>query len=162
MTNQFAAIILLVWGLSCATQDIKNKKISNLFTIGMFLVAVLYILITGQTLIGASIENALFALVLAIALSLPGYIAGKMGAGDVKMLCALALATHSDYVLISVIGAALALVIWSACKPLWSKLPQAVHKTFPFMDPTTGSPLPYAPFLFLGMLCATFINSAVP
>lgn len=161
MKDELVLIILLTWGLICAIQDIRSKRISNLFTIGMFLVAVLYILITGQTLIGARIENTLFALVLAIALSLPGYIAGKMGAGDVKMLCALALATHSDYVLISVIGAALALVIWSTCQPLWSKLPQVVHKAFPFMDPTTGSPLPYAPFLFLGMLCATLIHSAV-
>lgn len=161
MIHLLTITIVLVWSFTCAAQDIKYKKISNFLTIGMFIAATLYILISGHTLLNASFQNAIFAFILAIALSLPGYITGKMGAGDVKMLCALAVATHSDYVLISIIGAALALLVWSICKPLWSQLPQKVHKTFPFMDPTTGSPLPYAPFLFLGMLCATLIHSAV-
>ncbi|NLZ79144.1 MAG: prepilin peptidase [Gammaproteobacteria bacterium] len=161
MIHLLTITIVLVWSFTCAAQDIKYKKISNFLTIGMFIAATLYILISGNTLLNASFQNAIFAFMLAIALSLPGYITGRMGAGDVKMLCALAVATYSDYVLISVIGAALALVIWSTCQPLWSKLPQVVHKAFPFMDPTTGSPLPYAPFLFLGMLCATLIHSAV-
>lgn len=161
MIHLLTITIVLVWSFTCAAQDIKYKKISNFLTTGMFIAATLYILISGHTLLNASFQNAIFAFILAVALSLPGYITGKMGAGDVKMLCALAVATHSDYVLISIIGAALALLVWSICKPLWSQLPQKVHKTFPFMDPTTGKSLPYAPFLFLGIVFATLVHSTI-
>lgn len=158
MTPEFAALLLLAWGLICATQDIYSQKISNLLTLGMFFIALIYLLISGNTLIQSNSNQAIFGFILALGLSLPGYISGKMGAADVKMLAAIAIASNSDYVLIAVIGAALSLLIWSLCKPLWAKLPPPVHKALPLIDPTTGKPLPYAPFLFIGMLLATFLQ----
>lgn len=149
---------LLVWGIICATQDMRSKKISNKLTLGLFTVALVYLLMTGHSLTQSTTEQAIMGLVFAIALSLPGYITGKMGAADVKMLCAIGLATQGHYVLICVIGAAVSLVIWSLMKPLWLKLPKIVHKTFPLMNPTTGKPLPYAPFLFIGMLFSTLLT----
>lgn len=158
MLSFFAHSTLLVWGLTCAIQDIRTKKISNLLTLGLFAMACGSVFITGQTLIQASASQALMGLVYAIALSLPGYIMGKMGAADVKMLCALGIASNSHYVLICVMGAAVALIIWSVSKPLWHKLPLSVHKAIPLMDPTQGHPLPYAPFLLLGMLLASVLS----
>ena len=155
MTSVLLSISLLVWGLICAIQDAQRKKINNQLTFGLFLVALSYLLMTGNTLTQSSPEQAIFALILAIALSLPGYITGSMGAADVKMLSAIAVATNSNYVLICFIGAAISIIIWTVLKPVWPKLPSAVHKAVPFMNPTTGKSLPYAPFLFIGMLCAS-------
>ncbi|MDY0205427.1 MAG: prepilin peptidase [Pseudomonas sp.] len=152
---------LLVWGMICATQDMRSKKISNKLTLGLFTVALVYLLMTGHSLTQSTTEQAIMGLVFAIALSLPGYITGKMGAADVKMLCAIGLATQGHYVLICVIGAAVSLVIWSLLKPLWLKLPKIVHKTFPLMNPATGKPLPYAPFLFIGMIFATLLTQTL-
>lgn len=161
MTAEYTALLLLAWGLICTMQDMRSKKISNIITLGMFLIALIYLLISGSTLMQSNSNQAIFGLILALGLSLPGYIYGKMGAADVKMLAAIAIASNSDYVLISVIGAALSLLMWSICKPLWLELPQRVHKALPLMDPTTGQPLPYAPFLFFGMLLATLLQSTI-
>lgn len=152
---------LLVWGFICAAQDMRFKKISNILTLGLFVVALSYLLMTGHSLTQSTAGQAITGLVFAIALSLPGYITGKMGAADVKMLCAIGLATQGHYVLICVIGAAVSLVAWSLLKPVWAKLPKTVHKTFPLMNPTTGKPLPYAPFLFIGMLCAALLTNTI-
>lgn len=152
---------LLTWGLICAIQDMRRKKINNLLTFGLLFMALSYILITGQTLTQSSTGQAMFALFLAIALSLPGYITGNMGAADVKMLSAIAIATNSHYVLICFIGAAVSIAIWTLSKPLWPKLPSGVHKAVPLMNPTTGKALPYAPFLFIGMLMATLSKALV-
>ncbi len=161
MSLLFIYIVLLVWGLICATQDMRFKKISNTLTLGLFAVALSYLFITGHSLTQSTAGEAVTGLVFAIALSLPGYITGKMGAADVKMLCAIGLATQDHYVLVCVIGAAVSLVIWSLLKPVWVKLPEIVHKTVPLMDPTAGQSLPYAPFLFIGMLCATLFTNLI-
>lgn len=77
MTSVLISISLLVWGLICAIQDAQRKKINNQLTFGLFLVALSYLLMTGNTLTQSSPEQAIFALILAIALSLPGYITGS-------------------------------------------------------------------------------------
>jgi len=155
MTSLLASIALLMWGLACAIQDIQKKRISNTLILTLFLVALAYLLSTGNTLLHFSAEQAVLGLIYAVALSLPGYMLGRMGAADVKMLSTIAIATSSTYVLICFIGAAVSVAIWVTVKPLWLKLPSAVKDALPLMDPTTGKSLPYAPFLWIGMLLAT-------
>lgn len=157
MNPLIASTILLFWGLACAIQDMRKKRISNILVLSLFAIALAYLLSTAQTLLQFPAEQAVLALIYAVALSLPGYITGKMGAADVKMLCTIAIATSSTYVLVCFIGAAASMIIWVTAKPLWSALPRAIQEALPLMDPTTGKPLPYGPFLLIGMLLATVI-----
>ena len=47
---------------------------------------------------------------LALVLTVPGYALGRFGAGDVKLLAALGLASNIEYLLGSLIGAGIAMV----------------------------------------------------
>lgn len=146
---------LFIWGLLCAIQDAQHRRISNRLTLGLSIIAIGYLLLTGNSFTGSSAGITLLGLALALLLSLPGYVGDKMGAGDVKMLAALALASGPVYVLGSVIIAALGMLGWVLCGPaLWRTLPLALHQRIPLMNPAERARLPYAPFLFCGMLAS--------
>lgn len=160
MSPLLSSTALLAWGACCAYQDMKKKKISNTLTFGLFIFSLLYILIVGNSFLSFSAGQAIAALSVAMILTLPGYILGKLGAADVKMLCAIALATHSDYLIICFIGAAISIALWSAGKSFYPRLPRAFIQAFPLMDPNHNPALPYAPFVFIGMLLATALTNA--
>lgn len=159
MNPLLSSITLLLWGALCAYQDMQRKKISNTLTLGFFIFSLLYILVTETTFLSFNTSQAIAALAIAALLTLPGYVLGKLGAADVKMLCAIALATHSNYLIICFIGAAISIALWSAAKPIYPKFPRAFTHAFPLMDPTRKQALPYAPFVFIGMLLATALTN---
>lgn len=146
---------LLIWGALCAIQDARHRRISNWLTLGLSIIAVGYLLLTGHSFTGSSLATTLLGLALALLLSLPGYMAGKMGAGDVKLLAALALSSSPAHVLGSVAIAAIAMLIWALCGPtLWCKLPLVVHQQLPLMNPSERARMPYAPFFLCGLLAS--------
>ena len=98
----------MVWLLVCAIQDARQRLLANRLTLGAALLALVYLLWTGATWLGAPGTEGLWALVLSLLLTLPGYALGRLGAGDVKLLAALALASNTEYLLGAFIGAAVA------------------------------------------------------
>ncbi|PRW95518.1 prepilin peptidase, partial [Pseudomonas fragi] len=76
------------------------------------LLALIYLLWAGSTWLGAPRSEGGLALALALVLTLPGYALGRFGAGDVKLLAALALASNLDALLWSLIGAAVFQGAW--------------------------------------------------
>lgn len=150
-----ASIGLLIWSALCALQDAKQRRISNWLTAGLGVAALSYLILSGHSITGSSPQITLIGLALALLLSLPGYIAGKMGAGDVKLLAALALASHPIHVLGSIAIAAIAMLFWTLCGPaLWRRLPLAAQQGLPLMAPSQRTSLPYAPFFFCGLLAS--------
>lgn len=84
-------------------------------TLAGLLVGVASVLILGQSLVGAAPSDAWSGLGLALALTLPGYVLGKLGAGDVKLLMAMGMLTDWHTLLLTfVVGSAvgLALGLW--------------------------------------------------
>jgi prepilin peptidase CpaA len=83
MLIQVAVIILS--GVACVT-DIRRRRIPNLLVLtGLLLGALLNFRAAGLEGLGASLAGA----ALGLALLLPFYALGGMGAGDVKLLAAL-------------------------------------------------------------------------
>ena len=150
-----ALLGLLAWGLVCAVQDARHCRISNWLTLGLGAAAIGYLGLSGASFTGVPPGAVTLGLLLAVALSLPGYITGKMGAGDVKLLAALALASGPYYVLGTVAGAALVTLLWVLIGPVcWHQLPARVQRNLPRMAPTHRARLPYAPFFFCGLLAS--------
>ncbi|NER61718.1 prepilin peptidase, partial [Pseudomonas sp. MAFF212428] len=88
-------------------------------------------------------------------LTLPGYMLGRLGAGDVKLLGALALATDRLYLLGTFIGAGVTVVIWLLSRRwLWSLLSQKVKNRFKQVIEETSKKQPFAPFVLAGFLLA--------
>ena len=149
---------LLIWALLCAIQDSQHKRISNWLTLAPAVLATGWLLWHGHSLTGNTPAVVLLGLALALALSLPGYMGGRMGAGDVKLLAALALASGPLQVLGSIAGAAIGMLAWTlGGPPLWQRLPAHIRHPLRLLDPNQKTGLPYAPFFFCGLLATILI-----
>ncbi|WP_346398288.1 A24 family peptidase [Pseudomonas syringae] len=147
---------LVIWFAICAEQDARCKQISNRLTLGAAALATIYLALTGMTWLGSPAREALLAVTLALALTLPGYALGKLGAGDVKLMTALALASNSAYLLGTFIGAGVAMATWLiVAKRAWPPTQQWVTQRYRYMNPTAPDKYPFSPFLFAGLLLST-------
>ncbi|KPA92649.1 MULTISPECIES: A24 family peptidase [Pseudomonas] len=150
------SLILLLWFTLCAAQDLRQREIANSLTLGGSALALFYLLWSGTTWLGASAEQGGWAFLLALLLTLPGYVTARLGAGDVKLLIALALASDSRYLLGTVIGAGVASLLWLWLGPrLWPLLGKPLKRMLHNLEPGTSDKQPFAPFLWVGLLCMT-------
>ena len=159
-TTWLAPAGLLVWALACAVQDARHRRISNWLTLGLCTLAAGYLLLTGHSFTGAPAGTVVLGLLLALTLTLPGYAAGKMGAGDVKLLAALALASSPLHVLGTVAGAAVTMLVWALGAPfIWQRLPTRAQRQLIQLEPGQTKGLAYAPFFLCGLLLSLLILS---
>ena len=84
---------IILWLMLAAYQDVRRRRVSNLLTLGGGALAALWLALEHHSLTGNGVPAALLAAALALLLTLPGYLLGKLGAADVKLLPALGLAT---------------------------------------------------------------------
>ena len=104
--------VVVVWLALCAIQDLRERQIGNGLTLGAGLLALIYLLWVGVSWLGLPPSDAAWAFALVLLLTLPGYALGHFGAGDVKLLAALALASGVECLLVTLVGAGLALGGW--------------------------------------------------
>jgi prepilin peptidase CpaA len=78
---------VLVVAIVAVGFDVRTRRIPNLLTFGAAILALLVALVSGGL---TAIATAVFAWMLGVALFLPFFALGGMGAGDVKLLAALA------------------------------------------------------------------------
>jgi prepilin peptidase CpaA len=158
MSGFIETSVLLLWGLLCALQDARSRRISNWLTLGMLVCAAAVLWYGGSSLTGARAAAAGLAMGLGLALTLPGYVSGRVGAADVKLMAALGLASSPMHVLLCFACAALGMLLWAAIGPrLWPRLGSAVHTRLRMLDPADKQSQPYAPFIFPGLLAALII-----
>lgn len=135
--------VILVWLMMCAVQDVRQRQIANGLTLGAALLALIYLVWTGATWLGAPASQGGWAFALALLLGLPGYALRRFGAGDVKLLAALGLATTVDHLLWSLIGAA-------GAQCAWWLMTQWLGARRGASTDESSKKQPYAPFLLTG------------
>lgn len=142
----------------CAEQDARRRLIANTLTLGTAALALIYLGWQGQTWLGAPANEGAMALILALLLTLPGYLLGRMGAGDVKLVAALALLTDRPHVLGSFIGAAFAALLWRALRQkIWPLIGQGLAARYSLLNDPASKKDPFAPFLFVGFLLTALL-----
>ena len=147
------SIVLLLWLALCCEQDVRQRQISNMLTLGVATCALAWLFATGHSWIGADASDAGWALAIVMLLTLPGYMLGRFGAGDVKLLGALALATSHQYVLGTFIGAGIAVLLWMLSRRrLWTLLNPKVKKRLQVLAEQVGDKQPFAPYVLVGFL----------
>ena len=100
--------LVVAWCLAVLVTDLSVRRIPNVLSLGATAVALGVLAYSGHSLLGATWPSMLMGVVLALALTLPGYFAHWLGAGDIKLLIAIALLSGWETVLISfVVGALL-------------------------------------------------------
>ncbi|MGP6457766.1 A24 family peptidase [Pseudomonas parakoreensis] len=149
------SFVLLIWLAVCAVQDARHRRIANALTFGAGALALIYLLVTGTTWLGAEAQQGLWAGVIALVLTLPGYFMGRMGAGDVKLMTAMGLATNGLFILCAFIGAGVASLLWLLVAPrVWLHMSQRLREHLRYMEPGVSKKLPFAPFVLLGVLAS--------
>ena len=142
-------VVMLLWLGLCAVQDMRQRQIANTLTLGVGLLALIYLLWTDSTWLGATRSDGGVALLLALALTLPGYALGRFGAGDVKLLAALGLASSTEYLLGSLIGAGIAMVAWTL-------MHQWLSSSHVEGEAQVSTKQPFAPFVLTGFAASWF------
>ncbi|WP_017527862.1 prepilin peptidase [Pseudomonas fluorescens] len=149
------SLLLFAWLAACAVQDVRQRQIGNRLTGGAFVLALVYLLGSGSTWLGAPAAAGGWAFALALLFTLPGYALGRLGGADVKLLAALALATDSHYLLGTFIGAGLASVVWRLFAPrIWLLVNQGVRHALRNLEPHSPKKQPFAPFIGVGFVLA--------
>ncbi|VVP95156.1 hypothetical protein PS918_03610 [Pseudomonas fluorescens] len=147
------SFVLLIWLTLCAVQDARERHIANALTLGVGALALAWLLWSGTTWLGATAAQGGWAALLALAFTLPGYALRRLGAGDVKLMTALGLATDGRHVLGVFIGAGLASVCWLLLAPgIWLHMGQWLRKHLRYLQPGMSNKQPFAPFLLVGLL----------
>lgn len=144
---------LLIWLALCAAQDARERHIANGLTVGAGALVLVYLLWTNSTWLGAEAAQGGWAFLLALAFTLPGYSLRRLGAGDVKLMTALGLATDCKHLLGTFIGAGLTSAVWLLLAPsVWVHMSQSVRARLRYLGPGASNKQPYAPFVLVGFL----------
>lgn len=101
MTNNVLLVVIIVWVLVVSILDLKKRTIPNYLSLGGVLMAMLILAYTGETANHAPISSSLLGLVVALALTVPGYVFKVLGGGDVKFLSAIGALLGLEVMLIS-------------------------------------------------------------
>lgn len=155
------SIVLIIWAALCGAEDVWRLRVSNILTLGMLALALIFLLLTGRALSGASPGQAILGLLLAMVLTLPGYAVGKLGAADAKMLMACGLAAGLwDVLEIFVVASLLAAGLMLMTRYL-DRYPWFVRLTSsgPLLRlaPRAGKSFPFAACMAVGVLVSQLL-----
>lgn len=144
--------------------DLAQRRVPNVLSLGGIAVAVIALVVFGGCVGRGGVDSALWAAGLGILLTLPAYIAGALGAGDVKLAAAIGLLTDlqfliADFVIASVLAGAWA-VVW-----LYGR---GVLRSIGVSSPTVrqgeattairGKPVPFGAALGVGVLVMVWLR----
>lgn len=156
-------LALSAWALVIGAWDLSRRRIPNTLSLGAWPVAVLPLVLAGQTWLGTPWQPALWTTAAACAVSLPAYALGKLGAGDVKLMVAMALLTSPMVFAVSYAVAgllAVALLALHAARLQGSLLPHprlerlAVQLLNNPQSPEAGVKMPFGTLLCAGLIVA--------
>lgn len=105
----FLALVLALWAALIAGVDLATRRVPNLGLAAIFAPALTALVITQHGLLGQTWQSSLLGLALALALTLPGYALGKLGAGDAKFAAVLGFLLGAQGLLVCLLLAALIL-----------------------------------------------------
>ncbi|MGN8261556.1 prepilin peptidase [Pseudomonas sp. SMSB3] len=147
------SMVLLMWLALCTEQDLRQRQIANMLTVGVATGALVWLFATGHSWIGAEASDAGWALAIVMLLTLPGYMLGRLAADDVKLMGALALATSPHYVLGTFIGAGVSVVLWLLLRRrLWKLLNPKLKKHLTALTEQMGDRQAFVPYVLTGFL----------
>lgn len=106
-------LMIYLWLSACAFVDAREQRVPNALTFPMLGLALLQLAVYQTTLSGAPAWQAALGLAAALVLTLPGFLLGRLGGGDVKLLSALGVASTPGLVIGSFVYGTAALLIWA-------------------------------------------------
>jgi len=84
-------LALAVWAAALAWIDLRTHRVPNAALLLVLTPALLALWVNGSGLLGVGPLPSLYGLLIGGAVLMPGYVLGKMGAGDVKLAASMGL-----------------------------------------------------------------------
>lgn len=141
-----AEMIVVAWCLSTGLTDLYARRIPNILTLGACLIAICYLLVTGHALLGSNWQSVLIGTVVSQLFTLPAFAARILGAGDAKLLLAIALIGGWYLTLLAFVIASFLTVLYIFADYLINRL--GIHHSKP------SKWIPFGATLSAGLLCA--------
>lgn len=82
---------LIAWAAAVAVMDWRQRKVSNALLLALLLPAVGLLLLRGSGPLSVHWLLSLVGMAVGFAVTLPGYLVSKLGAGDVKLAAVMGL-----------------------------------------------------------------------
>lgn len=120
-------LMVVAWCLSIGLTDLYARRIPNILTLGAGLIATLSLLVTGHALLGTYWQSALIGAAVSLLLTLPAYALRLLGAGDVKLLLAIALIGGWYMTLFAFVVASILAILFGIVHTLFSRLNTQQH-----------------------------------
>jgi len=89
MGGTLANVAITLWALGLAANDLRSRRLPNTWLIAGIAFGVVIYVATSSMPLGVGLLEAALAMALALACFVPFYLAGWMGAGDVKFLAVI-------------------------------------------------------------------------
>jgi Flp pilus assembly protein protease CpaA len=108
---------LVMWAAAIAALDLHQRRIPNLLTLPAVLAGLVWMLVSGHCLTGDRWQLGLWAGAFGLAVTLPAYALGKLGAGDAKYLLAIGVLTGwrttcNTFIIAGAVGLVLVCTWW--------------------------------------------------
>ncbi len=146
-----AEMIVVAWCLSVVVADLYSRRIPNVLTLGVCLIAVGWLLVNGYSILNASPSSVALGVVISLLLTLPAYFTHLLGAGDVKLLLAIALVGGLHLTLSAFVIAAMLAIIFLVAHSLLSGFSRYSEKPERW--------IPFGAAFSAGLLCVIGITS---
>lgn len=145
-----AEMIVVAWCFSVAMADVWSRRIPNVLTLGVCLVAICWLLVNGHSILYASLPSVALGVGASLLLTLPAYLSRLLGAGDVKLLLTIALLGGAHLTLSAFVIASMLAIIFLIAHSLFSRFSQYSEKPKRW--------IPFGATLSAGLLCAIGIT----
>jgi prepilin peptidase CpaA len=146
-----AQIIVATWCLSIVLVDVWSRCVPNVLTGGACLIAICWLLINGHSILNASPSSVALGVGVSLLLTLPAYFTHLLGAGDVKLLLAIALVGGLHLTLSAFVIAAMLAIIFLIAHSLLSGFSRYSEKPERW--------IPFGAAFSAGLLCVIGITS---
>lgn len=145
-----AEMIVVFWCLSVVLADVSFRRIPNVLTLGVGLVAICWLMVNGHSILNASPPSVALGMGVSLLLTLPAYLTRLLGAGDVKLLLAIALLGGASLTLSAFVIASMLAIIFLVAHSFFSRFSQHPEKPKRW--------IPFGAALSAGLLCAIGIT----
>lgn len=146
------------------TADLTLRRVPNILSLGGIAIAAIALIVLGGCAGRGGVDSALWAAGLGLLLTLPAYIAGALGAGDVKLAAAIGLLTDLQFLIADFVIASLLAGAWAVVWLYGRGVLRSIGLSSPTVrqgeatPPTRIKPVPFGAALGVGVLVTVWLR----